>query len=361
MARRSIASPSSAAPARATTATASTSSGRRSTTSRSSPSPTPTRRAGPTPAKQARRRRTPTPTTATMLEKEKPQIVSVADRFLDQHRDMVVACAEAGASIFLEKPMARTLAEADEMVKACETHHVKLAIAHQTRYSPRVDARQGADRRRPARRRAGAARPRQGGQPRRRRGPDGARHAHLRPDAPPRRRRRVVLRAASCRAASRRRRPTCARAARAWGRSLGDHINATLRLRRGRAGARSARTRRGTAPGSRFALSVYGTKGVVQMNTGSLPAVWFCDDPSWMPGKSKAAWQEVTSAGAGQAGDAEGGGAGAGQRVDRQGPDRGDREGPPAAGQHVRRPGGAGDDPGGVRVAPAGRRRWSCR
>src|SRR5690348_2560292 len=73
-----------------------------------------------------------------MLEKEKPHIVSVADRYLDAHRDMVVACAKAGASIFLEKPMARTLAEADEMVTACETHHVKLAIAHQTRYSPRL-------------------------------------------------------------------------------------------------------------------------------------------------------------------------------------------------------------------------------
>src|SRR5262245_53825643 len=44
-----------------------------------------------------------------MLKKEKPQIVSVADRFLDSHRDMVIACAQAGASIFLEKPMCRTL------------------------------------------------------------------------------------------------------------------------------------------------------------------------------------------------------------------------------------------------------------
>src|SRR5215470_1934397 len=73
-----------------------------------------------------------------MLAKERPQIVSVADRWLDQHRDMVVACAEARASVFLEKPMCRTLAEADEMVTACERHHVKLAIAHQTRYSPRL-------------------------------------------------------------------------------------------------------------------------------------------------------------------------------------------------------------------------------
>src|SRR5262245_8991510 len=73
-----------------------------------------------------------------MLKKERPQIVSVADRHLDLHRDMVVACAEAGASVFLEKPMCRTLAEADEMITACERHHVKLAIAHQTRYSPRL-------------------------------------------------------------------------------------------------------------------------------------------------------------------------------------------------------------------------------
>lgn len=36
------------------------------------------------------------------------------------------------------------------------------------------------------------------------------------------------------------------------------------------------------------------------MNTGSLPPVWFCDDPSWMPGKSKAKWVEVSSAGLGK-------------------------------------------------------------
>src|SRR6266496_1901755 len=40
-----------------------------------------------------------------MLQKERPQIVSVATRWLDQHRDMVIACAEGGASIFLEKPI----------------------------------------------------------------------------------------------------------------------------------------------------------------------------------------------------------------------------------------------------------------
>jgi predicted dehydrogenase len=73
-----------------------------------------------------------------MLEKEKPQIVSVADRWPDCHRDMVVACARAGASIFLEKPVSQTLQQADEMVAACDKYRVKAAVAHQTSYSPRI-------------------------------------------------------------------------------------------------------------------------------------------------------------------------------------------------------------------------------
>src|SRR5262245_44872861 len=73
-----------------------------------------------------------------MLDKETPDIVAVAPRWLDAHRDMVIAAAERGCHIFMEKPMCRTLEEADEMVMACERHHVKLAIAHQTRYSPRM-------------------------------------------------------------------------------------------------------------------------------------------------------------------------------------------------------------------------------
>jgi hypothetical protein len=31
-----------------------------------------------------------------------------------------------------------------------------------------------------------------------------------------------------------------------------------------------------------------------------LPPVYFLDDPSWFPGKSKAAWQEVSSTGLGK-------------------------------------------------------------
>ena len=51
---------------------------------------------------------------------------------------MVVAAAQRGIHVYMEKPFCRTLAEADEMVAACEKHNVKLAIAHQTRYSPKL-------------------------------------------------------------------------------------------------------------------------------------------------------------------------------------------------------------------------------
>ena len=69
-----------------------------------------------------------------MLTNEKPDLVSVAPRWLDQHHDMVIAAAEAGVrGIYCEKPFARTLKEADEMIAACDKSGTKLAVAHQNR------------------------------------------------------------------------------------------------------------------------------------------------------------------------------------------------------------------------------------
>ena len=74
-----------------------------------------------------------------MLDEVKPEIVAIAPRWVDQHRDMAVAAAERGIHIFIEKPLCRTPAEADEIVAACERTHTRLAIAHQTHYSPKID------------------------------------------------------------------------------------------------------------------------------------------------------------------------------------------------------------------------------
>ena len=73
-----------------------------------------------------------------MLDETKPTIVSVCPRWIDQHRDMVLACAERGIHVYMEKPFCRSPAEADEIIAACEKHDVKLALSHQTRYSPKL-------------------------------------------------------------------------------------------------------------------------------------------------------------------------------------------------------------------------------
>ena len=69
-----------------------------------------------------------------MLAEEKLDIVSVAVRWLDQHHDMVVAAAAAGVrGIFCEKPFARTPAEADAMIDACDRAGTRIAVSHQSR------------------------------------------------------------------------------------------------------------------------------------------------------------------------------------------------------------------------------------
>jgi predicted dehydrogenase len=72
-----------------------------------------------------------------MLEREKPQFVSVAPSWIDRHAEMIIACAEHGVrAVFCEKPLAPTLAECDAIVDTCDRAHMKLAMAFQTRYSP---------------------------------------------------------------------------------------------------------------------------------------------------------------------------------------------------------------------------------
>jgi predicted dehydrogenase len=233
-----------------------------------------------------------------LLEKEEPQIVSVADRHLDLHEEMVLACARAGASIFLEKPMARTLAEADAMVKACETHHVKLAIAHQTRYSPRLvrvrelvaAGRLGELLEMRAR---GKEDTRGGGQDLMVLG------THLLDLM-----RLIAGDAGWCFArVLQGGKPVTKAGVRQGGEGMGlvagDHITASYGFARGVQGTFATHKAKHGA-GKRFGLAVYGSRGVLQMGTGTLPPVHFLDDPSWWPARSKARWQEVTSAGLGK-------------------------------------------------------------
>lgn len=73
-----------------------------------------------------------------MLEKEKPDLVSIGPRWTVNHKEYLLACADAGAHGYLEKPISTDLAEADSMVKAIEDKNLKWAIAHQKRMCPDV-------------------------------------------------------------------------------------------------------------------------------------------------------------------------------------------------------------------------------
>lgn len=73
-----------------------------------------------------------------MLRKEKPDLVSIGPRWLDQRVEMVTAAAAAGCHIYMEKPFASSLSEADKMVEAITRAKVKVQLAHQMRCSPFV-------------------------------------------------------------------------------------------------------------------------------------------------------------------------------------------------------------------------------
>jgi predicted dehydrogenase len=72
-----------------------------------------------------------------MLARAELDVVSVGPSYLHEHEAMVVTAAEAGVkAIYCEKPIARSLDEADRMLAACDARGVKVAVAHQNRATP---------------------------------------------------------------------------------------------------------------------------------------------------------------------------------------------------------------------------------
>ena len=231
-----------------------------------------------------------------MLEKEKPEIVSVSQRWLDKHHEMVMAAVSLGCHVYMEKPFVRDLVEADEIVAACEMRHVKLAIAHGNRYSPQVEiarkliADGGIGNVLEVRAR-GKEDARRGG------GEDlwvlGTHMLDLM--------RALVGDVGSCFArVSEKGQPVNRSHVYEGNEGIGplaaDTIDAMYSFKNGVTGYFASHR----GHGGRFGLKVFGSRGVLEFQSGYLKTAWLLQDPAWSPGRSGAAWQPISSNGVGK-------------------------------------------------------------
>ena len=234
-----------------------------------------------------------------MLDKEQPHIVAICPRWVDQHRDIVLACAEHGCHMYMEKPFCRTLGEADEMIQACEMRHLKLAVAHISRYSPQLDV---------------IRRLIQGGEigdvlEIRARGKEDARGGaedlwvlgtHVldlmrafggEPESC-----FATLHQKGLRVTSEHVQP----GNEGLGPLAGDRVDAMYRFRNGITGYFSSQKTAGGSP-SRFGLRILGSKGIIDHTSGYANPAFLLNDAAWGGSGNSTAWRTISSAGIDQA------------------------------------------------------------
>ena len=230
-----------------------------------------------------------------MLDKERPQIVSICPRWVDRHAEFALACLERGIHVYMEKPFCRTLEEADRIIRAGEMTHAKLALGHQTRYCPIIPVVQ----RMIADGKIGTILEIRGrGKEDQRGGVEdfwvlGSHMLNM-----------MTVFAGqplSCSGTlSINDRPVTKRdiaeGAEGLGPMAGDAVRAEFQFPKGIVGYFNSRRNQGGNP-ARFAIQIFGSKGIIEYPSGYLPPVSFLPDPSWSPGRSNTRWSRVTSAG----------------------------------------------------------------
>ena len=231
-----------------------------------------------------------------MLDEVKPDLVSIATRWVDQHHDMLLAAAERGVrGVYLEKPLCRTLAEADAMIAACQKHNVKVAVAFQTRYSPRLPVvaeliRSGKIGQVLEFRARGKEDARGGAEDLWVLGPhlmNLIEHFGGKP---------LWCFGSVCEQGRPIRREDVKPGSEGIGLLAGDEVHAMYRL----AGGASAYfdSVRNAGGGPRFAMWIYGSKGVIELGTNYTPPTFLLPDTSWsVPRGKNRKWLPVTSAG----------------------------------------------------------------
>lgn len=233
-----------------------------------------------------------------MLDRTKPDIVAVCPRWVDQHHAMVMAAVERGMHVLMEKPFCRTLAEADQIVHQADMTHALIAVAHQTRYSPKIPVIQqliadGAIGQVLELRGRGKEDHRGGGEDLWVLG------AHI----------LDLVRifggdAQWCFASVTRDGHPITRADvedgnEGIGRLAGDAVQAMYGMSGGATAYFGSRRGLGGTP-SRFGLQIFGSAGVIEIGMGYLPPAKLLADPGWSPGRSGKSWRDISSAGVDQ-------------------------------------------------------------
>jgi predicted dehydrogenase len=229
-----------------------------------------------------------------MLRKEKPDLVSNGPRWVEHRLEVFTACAEIGASVYSEKPMALSLEEADAILAVCEKHKVKTAFAHQVRPQPTVlhaikCVRDGLIGDLLELRSRGKEDGRAGGEDLMVLG------THC----------MYMMRAFAGDALS------CSARILEKGREIGvedrraateplgpiagDTIHASYAFANGVQGHFDS-MKHAKGAGGRFGVILFGTKGVMSLGPGDLATVTHLPDPLWHPAKSGAAWQPLPGA-----------------------------------------------------------------
>ncbi len=234
-----------------------------------------------------------------MLAKEKLDIVAICPRWIDQHRDMILAAAEAGCHVYMEKPFCPTLLACDEAIAALESRNLKLAIAHISQYSPvltRVQQLIADDAIGEVLELRGRGKEDQRGG-----GEDlwvlGSHIFGLM-------RSLAGSHPTTCSSIVRvNERPVTAgdvsQGNEGIGLLAGDYVHASYTFPNHSIGYFASRRNAAGRP-SRFALQVFGSKGVIEMESGYGVKAHILRDSSWSPGRSSLSWEPITSAGIGQ-------------------------------------------------------------
>jgi predicted dehydrogenase len=230
-----------------------------------------------------------------MLDKEKLDLVAICPRWIDQHHAMLLAAAEHGCHIYMEKPFVRTLEEGDEVVKALDMRHLKLGIAHIAHYTPQLEhvktLIENDEIGQVLEIRARGKEDARGG------GEDlwvlGSHMLDLM--------RAIAGDVAWCFGrATVKGQPATAKDVvegnEGLGPLAGDGIDAIYGFENGiRGHFASHRSMNGTP--SRFGLLIYGSKGVIELPSGFLETAWLLKDSHWSNGPTKSQWQPISSNG----------------------------------------------------------------